>query len=129
MFIMQPGESIIVLQKVFIHLTNHLIALGKTFTNDAFNLKVLISLTREWNPKVTKISEKKSLSTMTFASLFGKLQEYELELMRLEKHENQEKKSKGIALKVASKEEQEDDAPKEDENCMLLIKRLGIFFW
>lgn len=65
---------------------------------------------------------------MTSASLFGKLQEHELELGRLEKHDNQEKKSKGIALKVVSKEEQEDDVPEEDENFTLFVKRLGKFF-
>lgn len=47
MFRMQPGESIVALQKRFVHLTNHLIALRKTFTNDDLNLKVLRSLTRE----------------------------------------------------------------------------------
>ena len=47
MFRMQPGESIVALQKRFVHLTNHLIALGKTFTNDDLNLKVLRSLTRK----------------------------------------------------------------------------------
>ena len=127
MFRMQPGESIVALQKRFVHLTNHLIALGKTFTNDDLNLKVLRSLTREWQPKVTAISEKKSLSTMTSASLFGKLQEHELELGRLEKHESQEKKSKGIALKVDSKNDK-DDETSEDENFMLLVKKLGKFF-
>ena len=72
---MQPGESILNLQKRFVHLTNHLKALGKTLTNDELNLKVLRSLTREWQPKVTAISEKKSLSKMSSATLFGKLQE------------------------------------------------------
>jgi len=128
MFRMLPGESIVALQKRFVHLTNHLIALGKTFTNDDLNLKVLRSLTREWQPKVTAISEKKSLSTMTSASLFGKLQEHELELGRLEKHESQEKKSKGIALKADSKEDKDDDALEEDENFMRLVIRLGKFF-
>ncbi|XP_050902203.1 uncharacterized protein LOC127112050 [Lathyrus oleraceus] len=120
MFRMQPGESIVALQKRFVHLTNHLIALGKTFTNDDLNLKMLRSLTREWQPKVAAISEKKSLSTMTSASLFGKLQEHELELGRLKKHENQEKKSKGIALKVDSKEDRNDGVSEEDANFMLL---------
>lgn len=127
MFRMQPGESIVALQKRFVHLTNHLIALGKTFTNDDLNLKVLRSLTREWQPKVTAISEKKSLSTMTSTSLFGKLQEHELELGRLEKHESQEKKSKGIALKIDTKDDK-DDETSEDENFMLLVKKLGKFF-
>lgn len=64
----------------------------------------------------------------TSTSLFGKLKEHELELKRLEKHENREKKSKGIALKVDTKEEQEEDSPKEDEYFTLLVKRLGKFF-
>ena len=37
---------------------------------------------------------------MTSTTLFGKLQEYETELSKLEKHENLEKKSKNIALKL-----------------------------
>ncbi|XP_050875648.1 uncharacterized protein LOC127079286 [Lathyrus oleraceus] len=75
MFIMQPGESIVALQKRFVHLTNHLIALGKTFTNDDLNLKVLRSLTREWQPKFTASSEKKSLSTMKKREAFTSTQE------------------------------------------------------
>lgn len=47
LFIMQPQESILDLQKIFVHLTNHLIALGKTFSNHELNLKVPRSLTRE----------------------------------------------------------------------------------
>ena len=125
---MQPGETILDLQKRFVHLTNHLSALGKTLTNDQLNLKVLRSLTREWQPKVTTISEKKSLSNMTSTTLFGKLQEYEMELGILEKHENQEKKSKNIALKIDSKEVEKENNPEEDENFRLLVKRLGKFF-
>ncbi|KAK2454205.1 gag-protease polyprotein [Trifolium repens] len=128
LFRMQPGESILNMQKRFVHLTNHLKALGKTLTNDELNLKVLRSLTREWQPKVTAISEKKSLSKMSSATLFGKLQEYETELGRLEKHENQDKKSKSIALKVDSKKNEEEDDPEEDENFIHLVKRLCEFF-
>ncbi|XP_050882935.1 uncharacterized protein LOC127086256 [Lathyrus oleraceus] len=128
LFRMQPGESILDLQKRFVHLTNHLKALGKTLSNDELNLKVLRSLTREWQPKVTAISEKKSLFTMTSATLFGKLQEYETELGRLEKHENQDEKSKSIARKVDSKDVEKEDNPEEDENFLLLVKRLGKFF-
>src|ERR1044072_852463 len=53
MFRMKPGETILEVQKRFTLLTNHLIALGKKFTNDELNLKVLRSLTRAWQPKVT----------------------------------------------------------------------------
>ena len=48
-----------------------------------------------------------------------------LNLEDYKKHEDQENKFKDISLKVDSKEELEDDNPKEDENFMLLVKRLG----
>lgn len=59
---MKIGEEILDLQKRFTYLTNHLMELGKTFTNDELNLKVLRPLTRVWEPKVTPILEKKSIS-------------------------------------------------------------------
>ena len=99
---------------------DHLKSLGKTLTNDELNLKVLRSLTREWKLKVKAISEKTNLSNMSSVALFGKLQECEMELGRLVKHENQEKKSKGITLKVESKEVAIEEYPEEDENFMLL---------
>lgn len=86
LFRMQSEELILNLQKRFLHLKNHLKPLGKNLTNDKINLKVLISLTREWQPKVMTISENKNLFMMTSATLFGKLQEYEIELGILEKH-------------------------------------------
>src|SRR3954463_16618433 len=103
LFRMQPEESIIDLQKRFFHLVNHLSALGKKLSTEEQNLKVLRSLTREWQSKVTTISEKKNLSRMTSATLFGKLQEYETKLGRLEKHENPVKDSKDIVLKTKFK--------------------------
>src|SRR4051812_44873497 len=128
LFRMKPEETILDLRKRFVHLTNHFKALGKTLTTEELNLKVLISLTRELQPKVTAISEKKNLSKLTSATLFRKLQEYETKLGRLEKHQNLEKKSKVFALKVDSKESQMKDASNEDENFLLLVKRLGKFF-
>lgn len=63
--------------------------LGITFTNDELNLKVLMSLTKAWQSKVTVISEKKILSKMTSATLYKKLKEHEIQFQRLEKHEDQ----------------------------------------
>lgn len=80
-------KSILDLQNIFTHLTNNLTSLGKVFKNDELNVKVLKSLTRQWQPKVRTISEKKSLSKMTSTPLFEKLQEHEMKLERLEKHE------------------------------------------
>lgn len=127
LFIMHPRESIMALQKKFAHLTNHLIALGKTFTNDELNLKVIRSLTKEWKQKVMTISEKKSLSTMTSASLFGKLQEHEMELERLEKHEIQVKGLKDYILKTIVKfhdSNKEDEFTYEDDDLIRKFEKL-----
>lgn len=40
LIVILPNESILDFQKIFTHLTNHLTALGKTFSNDDLNLKV-----------------------------------------------------------------------------------------
>ena len=40
---------------------------------------------------------------MSLATLFGKLQEHEMELLRLHQHEENDKKKKGIALKASSR--------------------------
>lgn len=105
LFWMQPYESILDLKKRFSHLTNHLMALDKTFTNDELNLKFLRSL--------TKNSEKKSLSKTSSTSLFGKLQEHEIELEKLERREDERKNSKRHALKTRVKKY---DSSKEDES-------------
>ena len=39
---------------------------------------------------------------MSLATVFGKFQEHEMELMRLNQHEEIENKKKGIALKASS---------------------------
>ncbi|XP_045798087.1 uncharacterized protein LOC123892341 [Trifolium pratense] len=131
MFRMQPGETILDLQKRFSHLTNHLMALGKTFTNDELNLKVLRSLTRAWQPKVTAISEKKSLSKMSLAALFGKLQEHEMELDQLERHEGRENKVRTLALKTKARDYDSDDeesqSEKDDEDVEVLFKKFKNF--
>ncbi|KAF1877014.1 hypothetical protein Lal_00033567 [Lupinus albus] len=125
LFRMLPGDKIQDMQKRFTHLTNHLIALGKDLSTNDLNLKVLRSLNRNWQPKVTAISEKKRLSKMSLATLFGKLQEHELELGRLEQNEEIEKKHKSIALNTVTKDRNSDID--EDGDMILLAKRFNKF--
>ena len=51
---------------------------------------------------------------MSLATLFGKLQEHEMELMKLNQHEENDKKKKGIELKASSSIQEGSD--KEDLN-------------
>ena len=52
---------------------------------------------------------------MSLATFFGKLEEHEMELMRLYQHEENDKKKKGIALKASSSSIHEEN-DKEDSN-------------
>ncbi|KAF1864587.1 hypothetical protein Lal_00039215 [Lupinus albus] len=130
MFRMKPDEKILDLQKRFTHLKNHLIALGKVLSNSDLNLKVIRSLSRQWQPKVTAISEKKSLSKMSLPALFDKFQEHELELSQLDQHEEQEKKKKKISLKakVDKYDSSGDESEKEViEDINLLVRKFSKF--
>ena len=82
MFQMNPGENIQDMQKRFTYLINQLHALGKDYSNEDLINKVLRCLSRDWQPKVTAIGETRDPRTMSLATLFGKLEEHELELSR-----------------------------------------------
>ena len=69
MFRMKPEETIYDVQKRFTHIVNHLIALGKSFDREELNIKILKSLSRTWQPKVTAISESRDLTTLNMATL------------------------------------------------------------
>jgi len=129
LFKMQKGKSIAEMQKRFTHIVNHLMGLGKEFDKEELNIKVLMCLDRNWQPKVTAISESKDLSIITTAALFGKLREHEIEMQRLSELETSEKKVKPIALKASSKKsdktEEEIVESSDNENLNLLVKKFG----
>nr|KYP32933.1 hypothetical protein KK1_046274 [Cajanus cajan] len=91
---MNHGESISDFQKRFTHLINHLVDLGRKFEEEELNLKVLQCLDRSWKEKVTAIEESKDLTSLTLATLFGKLKEHEQKLHIFEENEQQDKKGK-----------------------------------
>ncbi|XP_050876901.1 uncharacterized protein LOC127080630 [Lathyrus oleraceus] len=91
---MEDGETITDMQNRFSHLINQLNALGRTTPNDVATNKILRYLNRNWLPKVTAIKEANDLRTSDMATLFGKLQEHEQELMSLDKNKKSLKKEK-----------------------------------
>jgi len=77
---------------------------------------------------VTAISESKDLTSLTTASLFGKLREHELEMNRLNVQESEDKYVRSIALKAAKhKSKQEPSDESEEENLSLLSKKFSRF--
>ncbi|XP_027903654.1 uncharacterized protein LOC114163549 [Vigna unguiculata] len=136
MFRMKTGESICDVQKRFTHIVNHLLALGKIFDKKELNIKILKSLNRTWQPKVTAISESKDLTSMNIATLFGKLREHELELGRLKAEVDGEKRHT-IALKSAVKSavkqkkadfaDDSNDGNSGSEALSLMVKKFSKF--
>jgi hypothetical protein len=130
LFRMKSDESIKDMQTRFIHIVNLLRALGKTFNNEDLINKVLRCLNRSWQPKVTAISESRDLASMDLATLFGKLQEHELELNRLIESEEGEKKKKGLALAATTKNsdfEGGDSSDEDDEDMALMVRKFKKF--
>nr|KYP34369.1 hypothetical protein KK1_044689 [Cajanus cajan] len=130
---MNHGESIFYFQKRFTHLINHLVDLGRKFEEEELNLKVLQCLDRSWQAKVTAIKESKDLTSLTLATLFGKLREHEQKLHIFEETKQQDKKGKGVSLKalksVKGKEIYEDSSSEDSdsENFNLLVKKFKKF--
>ncbi|KAF1858883.1 hypothetical protein Lal_00043018 [Lupinus albus] len=87
----------------------------------------------KWQPKVTAIVESKDLDSIPLATLFGKLQEHEMELGRLTMHDDSDRKKKNITLKATtskSKEEKDDDesdSDLDDETMNLLVRKFSKF--
>jgi len=106
--------------------------LGKIFPNEDLIDKVLRCLSRQCQPKVIEIAESRDLTNMSLGTLFGKLQEHEMELMRLHQHEENDKKRKGIALKASSFSIQEESDKEvlneiEDDDFRFFVKRFNKF--
>ena len=107
-------------------IVNHLISLGKIYDREELNIKILKYLDRSWQPKVTAISESKDLTTLTTASLFGKLREHKFEMNQLNDQENEEKHVKNIALRATDqKGDQESSECSDSETLNLLKKKFG----
>ena len=92
------------------------------------NIKILKCLDRSWQPKVTAISKSRDLTSLTTASLLGKLKEHELEINRLNIQESEDKHVRNIALKtVKHKNNQVSSDESEGETLSLLSKKFSKF--
>ena len=73
LFRIKPSESIGDMYTRFIDVINGLKALGKGFSNFELVTKILRSLPKNWDPKVTAIQEAKDLKTFPLEELIGSL--------------------------------------------------------
>ena len=123
LFKMNDGESISDMSTRFTKLTNELANLGKTYSNEERNRKILRSLPSAWLPKVTAIQEAKDLAETPLEQIMGSLAVHE-ELLK-QHSGNDAKKEKSIVL-MADDKYDDDDIDPDDINVddeMALITR------
>ncbi|XVF74128.1 hypothetical protein PTKIN_Ptkin13bG0035100 [Pterospermum kingtungense] len=95
LFKMLSNESITKMFDRFTNIINGLKGLGKTYPNKEMVKKLLNSLPKSWEAKVTTIKESKDLNTLPLNELIGSLLTHEMKLM----HGQESNKRVGIALK------------------------------
>ena len=80
---------------------------------------------------MTAISETRDLTTLTTATLFGKLREHELEMTRLKEMETVEEKNRSLALKTKVEDEESGEESfgecSDTESLNLLTRRFQKF--
>jgi len=114
LFEMGDREAMMDMYTRFIHITNELKSLGKSFTTEELVRKILRFLPRSWEAKVTAIQEAKDMKAITLDELVGNLQTYELR--RNCQQQEETKKDQGIVLKVV-----EEDSSNFDDEDMAMI--------
>ena len=133
-FKMKKYESISDIFSKFTNIVNALNAFGKTYANYDLVCKVLRSLPKEWEAKVTAIQEAKDLTKLSLEKLMGSLMIYELNIAR-KKEKEEPKKIKTIAFKSTTQYEESDESDEEeneeesedDENLAFLTRKFKKF--
>lgn len=129
LFKMMPGESISSMFTRFTDIVNGLKSLGKPYSNVDLVRKILRSLPKQWEPKVTAIIEaREDLTKYSLDELLGSLLTHEI-TMNLE--EDQEPKKKSIALKCSTTSSKNDGDNSEssgsDEEMAMFTRKFKRF--
>ena len=123
LFSMKSWESINDMFTRFNDIMTSLKALGKTYSNGEKVRKILMSLPKEWDSKVTTIQEAIDLDVLSFYYLIGSLMTHEIIMKR---DDNEEKKDKSIVFKISQSSSKEEWSEK-DANIVILIKKFKRF--
>ena len=75
---MNDNESIVQMNIRFNGLISHLNIYGRTFSNEDLVGKILMPLSRKWEPRVTYIMEAYEISNLNMEELINSLLEYEV---------------------------------------------------
>lgn len=111
---MEPHENIYIMYCHFNDIIKDLKILGKGYSLDEKNRKILNALSKDWENKVMAIEEAKDLNSMSIESLVNSLSSFELKLKSKVQEKEEAKIKMNIALK--STQEKEDSFSIDGEN-------------
>ncbi|XP_063941233.1 uncharacterized protein LOC135149438 [Daucus carota subsp. sativus] len=114
-FKLQDGENIIDMETRFTRIIDELSQLGKIYTQNEKNRRVLKSLPPSWKVKVTTIKEMHNLNDYHIDNLFGNLRAYEEDNVPDIVVPKVEDKKKNMALKSILIDEDENDEDLNEE--------------
>ncbi|XP_063938069.1 uncharacterized protein LOC135147938 [Daucus carota subsp. sativus] len=114
-FKLQDGENIIDMETRFTRIIDELSQLGKNYTQNEKNRRVLKSLPPSWKVKVTTIKEMHNLNDYHIDNLFGNLRAYEEDNIPDVVVPKVEDKKKNMALKAILIDEDENDEELNEE--------------
>ena len=110
---MLQNESITSMFTRMTSITNSLHALGRTYTNADIVSKILRSLPKAWEAKVTAIREAKDLTKLPLEELIGSLMTHEI---TMDKQDQEERPKKNLAFKTVHQIESDDNNDDEDSH-------------
>ena len=123
LFRMKPSETIGDMYTHFTNIINSLKALDKYFSNFELVNKILRSLSKNWDSKVTTIQEAKNLNTFSIEELIESLMTYEITNVAQNKHEyNLPKNRKDLALRTIEYHLSDDSSDDDDDLELYIIK-------
>ena len=124
LFRMKPSETIGDMYTWFTDVINSLKVLGKSFSNFELINKILRSLPKSWDPKVTTIQEAKNLNNFPFEELIESLRTYE---MTCNTHEvlknNLQKNRKDIILRTHKDHLKGSSSDEDYDDDLVLLTR------
>ena len=123
LFEMKPNEKIGEMYGRLITLVNAMRKLGKKFSNEDVNNKILVILPQKlWEAKISSIEEAHDLSTLPTDELLGKLLTHEIKITQVVEEEKT-KNDKSIALK-ASRDTSDSDSNEDNEEFAMISRRI-----
>ncbi|XP_017972543.1 PREDICTED: uncharacterized protein LOC108661158 [Theobroma cacao] len=125
MFKMESGKDITSMLDRFTNITNKLSQLGKLIPKHEIVKRLLRSLPKNLEPKVTAIREAKDLNVITLDEIYGSLLTHKLELKKEDKEDkiDAKEKKKSIALKASILEEALDSLSYDDDEELAMVAK------